>query len=505
MLRVLDGQPAADTAQGDLSAIQGAEMAWEETSPWEQFGVGIAKPVRQAYLGGKDLFTDLSDEERRELLRLEQAKSGYATAGEVAGDIAALAIPGGAVGAATKGISRALPRALAALGLESGAVGAYEGLKAPEEGETRLENAATSAALTGAGGVLTKTLGKMGRAAYGKISPTAKKMLDQGVKLTPGQAREGGITSGMEKALMDTPFVGPAVKKMQDTANAQWNTRVLQSVAPKGYEVTAPGREGFKQLQEGFKNAYDRLWKPIKVTDVNLAELGKNWAHAGKNLDMLPPDLKNPLTAVYSRAGQQIKSYMDSGDVGLLSKLDDDLRDAILDTDRISARHLRSFRSSLREALPPEAASKLTAIDKKYADYAVAQKAASYVKSLENDSIINHRQLQTAIKNKSGERQLVTGEGRLQPFADEAEATLGRVSPQRSQINIGEPVSRLAATGAGIARPIVTGTVLGGARGLINEPMRKALTSPVSPQFRTRGQDLARLLRMEAGAYDYEE
>lgn len=227
--------------------------------------------------------------------------------------------------------------------------------------------------------------------------------------------------------------------------------------------------------------------------------MGKHWSNAGKNLDVLPPDLSNPLKAAYKNAGQQINAYMKSGDVKLLEKLDDTLREAIGDADKISGKHLKSFRTSLHAALPPKTGKKLKAVDSQYAKYAVAQKGGAYLTALERDSVFGHRQLQSAIKAKDGDRALVRGAGRLQPMADEAEQTLGRVSPQRSQINIGQPVNTAIAAGSGIMRPVKTVAAITGMSNLVNEPMRKLMTKDI--QHNPYLDEILRQLRMTGGAW----
>lgn len=176
-------------------------------SPLEKGVVGVGRSFDRLYRGARDLVrpdetVSAADREERERER-DSAKvyeahhpGGWATAGEVVGDVVATAPLGGVLGAASK----ALPAAgrLAAVGgrfVNPGTAGraateaaTVAGVQAPGEGETRLGNMGQAAAL---GGAASKVVPALVRsvAATGKYA--GRKALD----LATGGQRQTGINA----------------------------------------------------------------------------------------------------------------------------------------------------------------------------------------------------------------------------------------------------------------------------------------------------------------------
>jgi hypothetical protein len=136
--------------------------AFDSGSALEQFGVGVAKPVIKTYLGIKSLLSSLSPSDRDALDRLAQTHGLASGAGEVAGNLALMAAPGGAAARAAKVVSM-FPRSAAALA-DIGANAGMEALKQPENGQTRSSNAA-GAALGAVAGRAVAPAVRLGRAA----------------------------------------------------------------------------------------------------------------------------------------------------------------------------------------------------------------------------------------------------------------------------------------------------------------------------------------------------
>jgi hypothetical protein len=139
----------------------------------DKFGVGLARPIIRTTLGLKQLsgspvnldvdeqgglvgtesgLPALSDTDRAVLQHLSDLKGGAATAGDIVGNTALLAVPGTAVGA----LGSVLPRTMAMRGLtmagaDAAANAGTAALAVPEPGRTRAGDAAVAAIGSGIG------------------------------------------------------------------------------------------------------------------------------------------------------------------------------------------------------------------------------------------------------------------------------------------------------------------------------------------------------------------
>lgn len=201
---------------------------------------------------------------------------GWATAGEIGADIAMSAIP---VARGAQGLTAA-SRALRA-GKTAPLVGdvaanvLYAGATAPEN---RGEAAMYGGAGAVGGRVLNRTLG-------GLVRPTAasQELLDQGVRMTPGQAGEGvmgQLAKVYEDALGAVPIAGRGVKSAQKQGLEDWNRAMLQNAVPGGQNVAdfgripirpdAPiGQPGVDALKGKYTAAYDELFPKGNVLQMS--------------------------------------------------------------------------------------------------------------------------------------------------------------------------------------------------------------------------------------------
>jgi len=147
---------------------------------------GVIKSGAQNLYGLKDLASKigigdgLDDEDRQNLARFAQINSGSATAGQIAGNVGMMAIPGSVVGSAlprTLALSRvAVPIADAAANAGTAAIAM------PEQGQTRGSNAALGA-LGSVGG---SALGGLGK---GETTAAFQSFMDLADKILPSTIR----------------------------------------------------------------------------------------------------------------------------------------------------------------------------------------------------------------------------------------------------------------------------------------------------------------------------
>jgi hypothetical protein len=155
-------QASTPEASGGAKARIQAAMAARENSgnqnspttperdaePWyEDFAEGVVSSGMGTYYGIKDLTVGMDDEDKARLKdwKEDAAQSGWGTAGNVVGEVAQLALPGGAALKGAKALNAAgkLAKTAKALPLATDvlASSALGYVKPPEEGKTRGERA----------------------------------------------------------------------------------------------------------------------------------------------------------------------------------------------------------------------------------------------------------------------------------------------------------------------------------------------------------------------------
>jgi len=483
--------------QAEMEERERMRGAFDDTSSFDQFGVGIAKPVVQTYLGAKELFTDLTPDEQFQLRALEEVHGGAALAGEMTAEAASLALPLGWLAKGVKStinVARPLARTLAGLGAESVAVGALEGVKAPEAGETRLGNATQGAVLTGALGALPAGF----IAGKEAIPKAARTLLDDGVPLTAGMASGTGIATGLEKFLSTIPIVGRNVKKLQDKAINQWNKKLLKGTSPSPDDIKSIGHEGFQQAQDAFKEAYRRIWDSVKPDTLNLSALDDGIKSAKAYMSRLPQDAINKARGVVDDVETTVLRFLDDADPRQIERLDDTLRAAVNDApDEMTREYFKKLRKSLKDSLGDTTAGKeLADVDKLYRNFSVVERGGSYVRPQEAGAVLSPRDLESAVRAKNSPRATTSGKGAMQGEAADATSTIGKVLQPRSEVSSAGDLGKWG-TILGVAANPVAALALPASKLLINDPVRKALTSAPT----VGGDAVARALRQLGVTY----
>jgi len=145
--------------------------------------------------------------------------------------------------------------------------GAQGGLLSPTQG-TDIGNEKLKQATAGA-----VTGGVMG-GAIPEMSPEAKLLVNEGVRLTPGQ-KAGPFIRRIEEGAQSVPVTGHFIRGAEKAARDDFNraiyNRVLEPVGEK-YETSGPiGNEGIASLRDKLGAAYDRAIRGTTFK-VNLAD-----------------------------------------------------------------------------------------------------------------------------------------------------------------------------------------------------------------------------------------
>lgn len=478
-----------------MSIKQGEEMAarkagkevYEEMGAGEQFMVGVGKGLNQLYYGGKDLLGLSSPEDKQSLAALEAIEGGWGTAGDVTGNVLTLALPGGAIAKGATGLAKTAPKlALAAgLGGETALNAAYEGVKAPEVGETRLGNAGEAAAWTAG-------MGAVGPAFKGlanwRMMDEAKKLRDAGVRLTPGMGYKGDVATTVENFVGKIPFLGSSVDDMQHAATADWNKYVMQSIDDA---VTKSGREGFKQLQGALTKSYDDVWSQVKPDSTDVKPLWNMLNNRGKLVSNLGADDAKRVGAALDDATDDIVRFMESGDPKILSRVDDKLRTLAGKSKEQTAKEAyKSVRDGVRKMLPKEVDSALSAVDTQYMKFKTFEDAAAYLNPQQRKSIFAPSDAQKAIKKAFPATQRTKGTAPLQEIVDVGTKTIGQADFNKGGIT--RTVAPFFLLGAGAYNPVGTAAAMATGRAAFSDPMRQMMVGGNAPESISA---LARALR----------
>lgn len=256
----------------------------EGNSFLENVAIGGGKALTDIYRGGKQI---LGVGDQAQLQReVDEAKrldapimlTGGGIVGNLAGNIAATAVPGGLVakgalaiprlGAALEALLAARPVA-SAIGAGAGTGAAAGALEPVATGDSRVSNAAIGAGLGAAGGALP---GVLSRVVKPQLGADEQALLNAGVRLTPGQVM-GGMFKRAEDAATSLPVIGDFIKGAQSRTLADFNRAGFnRALAPIGERV-APnfniGREGVAAVEAKIGAAYDRVLDKIKRVDID--------------------------------------------------------------------------------------------------------------------------------------------------------------------------------------------------------------------------------------------
>lgn len=241
----LQDQQAASMGTGGRIAA-GAGKALYDTVRGAGEIVGLEKPSDVAQSRVQD----------EALMRTGSGKAGNVL-GYVGEAVPAGLLAGGAAGATAAGVGARM--------LSGGVSGGAQGYAAPyastgEHVANTLVGAGLGAAIPGAGAAGANIL-------RGLATPEARTLLEQGVRLTPGQMIGGAVKSTEDK-LTSLPVVGGAIRKAQQRALDDFNVATVQkALEPIGVKLGNATQAGYEAIQDGreaISKAYDSVLGQMK-------------------------------------------------------------------------------------------------------------------------------------------------------------------------------------------------------------------------------------------------
>jgi hypothetical protein len=337
-------------------------------------------------------------------------------------------------------------------------------------------------------------------AGLGKVvSPEAKDLLAQGVRLTPGQIA-GGVVRRGEEAAKSVPFLGSAIRHGESIARKDYNiavyNQVLQPLGQK-YAGDEVGHEGIKTVERQISKAYDDVLPHVTFTaDPTFhAEL----QNLGSLVREMPPEqvsqfrniIQNRLDKRLGQTGimdgytyKQVQSelshlsanYHKSGDAAQRQ-----LGDALMETNDMMGRNLSRQNPNYRP--------KIQAANQAWSRYARIRRAAG--QRVSSDGEFTPGDLLAAIKGEDksvGKGKFAKGEAPLQTLGRAGNKVLGNKlpdsgTPERAMWDLGGMAGGWAVNPAiplGIAggSALYTGPAMSALRGIAtNAPSGAAFRS----------------------------
>lgn len=437
-----------NTQQAKPVHTEEKERTWGEA--YDDFAMGLALSGAETIQGIGDLVGYDVDPVHRQALEMMRKDyedaSGWAGGGRFVGEAAQFALPASAAikgGKAVGGLAKTLgaaPKVAAALGGGTALTGEVLGAgglgyaKTPEEGKTRGDRAQEEMLAAGVGLGLAKAMSPVVKGI--KQSDAAKRLLDEGVRLTPAQASGGGLlgktAEGAEFVAGFTPLLGKGVQRARDRGIKDWNKVVLREIAPEGFEdaVTATGQKGARQLKDAFDSAYSLAWK--KAGRPSQEGMQKMLTTASEGGSQLMPESQK---VIKSSAEKMLDLYGEYTPKKM-REVDNMLRKRISAANTAAnpqpelAGVLKSMRADLREAVSPEARDMLKKVDSKYGEYQAVQRAATTSNAMQSMGEFTPENLLTGAKGASSRSRAFTGEAALQDVAQEGLETVGKKLPQ---------------------------------------------------------------------------
>lgn len=493
--------------QGGAVPAEKAPDPTEGMSGADKFAAGVGKSANDLWLGLRSLGAQVADtvsprvgqpKSRTEEVAAEIAESrrldaplmntGAGFTGNVAGQIGAALLPGGAVAGAGRIASAAgAARAGQALGAAGsammvpttirGAAGVGAGVGAMQPAMDWSERAMNTGigAAGSAGGMA--ALSGLSRIVRPNTSPDALSLLAEGVTPTPGQILGGGFKR-TEEALTSVPILGDAIRAGQTRAIGDLNRAAFnRALAPIGQRLPngLAGREAVAHVESALGRRYDSIL-PRLTTRAD----GQFLTEVQSLRNMMGSGSIDPAKAAQFEAilqNQVLSKFMPGAEGAptitgqTMKAIETDLRQLAerfgrsMDPDQnMVGDALREVQSALRGNVSrsnPQHAAELVNINEGWANFKRVQKAAAGVGS--ESGVFNASQLHSAVKalDKSKDKGAsARGDALMEDLSDPAKAVLGAKLPDS-----GTPMRMLTGAAAGGGLAMINPAVLAGGLG----------------------------------------
>lgn len=301
---------------------------------------------------------------------------------------------------------------------------------------------ATQAEVGAVGGFAGGVLGKMGSKLLNpQYSPDVQTLLNQNIRLTPGQII-GGIPQSIESKATSIPFLGDMIKNAQGRAVQDLNTAALnRALNPIGETATATGRQGLDSAIDTLGNAYDKTLANIGAVKTD-PQFMTDTGNLSQLTSFLPPERANQFQSILksnvldninpqgfmtSDAFQNANSKLGSLGRQYLGSADADQRQ--LGSALMEAQN--TLRQNLAR-LSPDNAAQLSKINEGYANLLRVQRASAMAGTEKTGGLFSPGQLNSAVKGMDSslnDRAYARGDALMQDLSGPATRVMGNNYP----------------------------------------------------------------------------
>lgn len=416
-------------------------------SAWERFATGVTDPLvglgqASAHLGirapeeyeamaqaGGGSPASTADIDKMVQQREQEYEARRQAGGDTGTDWARLAgnvtstIPLAALGPAGDAGMLARLAGMAGMGAAGGALAPVTGGDYATEKARQAGLGAATGGVLGAGGEVAA------RVVAPAIAPAARRLLDAGVRLTPGQML-GGIAKGAEGRLTSIiPTTSGAIRRSIEDFNRVAYDKVLSRIG-KAYEGKTVGYDGIDAVEKELSKEYNRILPNInfRADDQFVADLSNLREMASE----MPIDenrqfeaiLKNRILKRMGREGVMDGQTFKAAE-SELSQISRGLRRSEVEGQRQLGSAVDELNGTLREAIErqnPDSSEALRRANGAWAAFVrIRDAAANRVKSL---GVFTPSDLLTASKRAGGRRVFARGDALMQDLARDAEEVL---------------------------------------------------------------------------------
>lgn len=439
-------------------------------SGFEKFRAGVGQGMTNVARQAGNMVGVVSDEDMADYAAADQPlmDTGAGKVGSFIGETAAvvpLTMTGvGAVGRAGQ-VGANVARNIIGRGITEGAI---QGAVTAGPGN-RFEGAIQG----GAAGAVLPAAAAGFKVAKAGVNPTvaARRLMNQGVELTPGQMNPAGFVNQMEEVAQAAPFgIGTVVKGARDKGYQQFQAKVIQDVAPPGVSVR-PNTDVALMVDDVAK-AYDSAYGFAKGFPV-------------KPLVMRTQGGDVPLLSLFRKAANNAGTRASKEESGAMQKyLQSEL--SRIRSGNATSDDLLSIRSNIRKAireeggsatakgrilkiaekdvtdalesqLPPDVMKALKATDTQYGKFKIVEDAVYRAK--DQTESFTPSQFSQAVREATQKGEYARGGGRLR---EQSKAAVDVFQPRQPltgrQLLTAGPVYAAAA-----ANPVMLGAPLAGA------------------------------------------
>lgn len=266
-------------------------------------------------------------------------------------------------------------------------------------------------------------------------TPEAQQLLDEGVRLTPGQMNPEGVTNKIEENMRGWPVVGNVIEKARNQAEGDFKRKVIQAASAPGTTLQTTGNdvnELFQEAQKSYKPFYAAAEGFPVTPEIH---------NVGSNQPLIDALIKsaNSKGAGATRASReqaqdflegQFEAIMDKAKsaggmtsdhlIQLRSNINEEIRGAGYDNaGKAYAKLLRSARDKVTEALesqlPPEATASLKVANDAYPKLAIIRDAIK--RGGDQPNGFTPAQLSQAVKSATENNEYAQGGGMLRDWS----------------------------------------------------------------------------------------